>query len=993
MKTVLLSNLLLFINVASFSQVADTLKADSYFAKADSFLIQAKYDSSLFWFTRAAKEYEKVELWENHFISKGKAARSFRKMRKYNEAWVLAKEIVSQSTQKLGKDNLGEAYAYFVMGDVKVYSESDLEKGIEFYDKAIEIQKNIKNGLLYLSFSYTAKGLVLSAKGNSISALEAFQKAFDIHTHLFGDNHIYTAGSYNNLGLVFLQTGSYELASDHFQRALTIYQEKFGEKHPHILYFVNNIGLTHWQRGDLNLALQYFEKAISLNQEIYNEKNLNSAVYFNNIGIIYKGLGNYQLAIEYEEAALKIRQEKLSEYDPLLSDTFNNLSEIYLEKREYDYALEFSLKALKIRKEAFGDLSPYVAQSYNSLGNIFIRKKDIQKGLEYIQKAIAANDSTFTSYSNIYENPELINYYSPIYLLRSLSLKAEAMSLMSGLKNKDFSIETYKLFSKLTNDLRRRQLVESDQVVQAELSRTTLRKAVKITVDQYFKTQDQKHLNAAFAFSEGNKANILYEQTSILNGKKFLNIPDSLLSNERELKIDLAFYQSKEQLELMKKVGYDTITLVETRKKIFKIKREKERLITNLEKNYSKYYELKYHTNQATVSDIQKDLDHNTAIVEYFIGDSAIFAFKITKSQFDVKILPKIDSLTFKIEKLFKSLKDNDFNTYSSLATDLHNKLIAPLKIAQPKITIVPDGALWHLNFDLLLTKKPKKKDFSICEYLIKTHIISYANSVNLLIVKDKESLSSSNACLAFSYNNPHDVNTGSSMLFRDISKKDLPGTRQEIRSISDIIAGEYYYGSFASEKNFKMKAKGFGILHLALHGVIDNKNPMNSKLLFSQGIDSIEDNNLHAFELYNTELNANLVVLSACDTGTGKLASGEGIMSLGRAFAYAGAKSLIISQWQLSDNFTPALMANFYTNISDGKYKSEALREAKLTYLSNADNLSANPYYWASLILVGDDSPIYDHMSHIPITLGLVATILLFILILTYNRRIKYSK
>ncbi|MEP4498698.1 MAG: CHAT domain-containing tetratricopeptide repeat protein [Ekhidna sp.] len=987
MKTVLLSTLLFFINFSVFSQEADTLKAHSYFAKADSFLTQAKYDSSLFWFNLAAKEYKQAARWEDHFLSIGKAARSFRKMRKYDEAWELAKKIVSESIQTLGINNLGEAYAYCVMGNIKVYGESDLEKGIEFYDKAIEIQKSTENGLLYLSFSYTAKGLVLSTKGNSISAMEAFQKAFDIQNELFGDDHLYTAGGYNNLGMVFLQTGSYELASEHFQRALTIFKEKVGQKHPYILYSINNIGLTHWQRGDLNLALNYFEKALSLNEEIFNEKNLNSAVYFNNLGIIHKELGHYRLAIEYEEAALKIRQEKLSENDPLLADTYNNLSEIYLQKREYDLALSFSLKALKIRKETFGDSSPYVSESYNSLGDIFIRKKDIKKGIEYIQKAIAANDSTFTSYSNIYENPKLKDYYSPIHLLRSLSLKAEAMTLMNGLKNKNFSIETYKLFSKLTNDLRRKQLVESDQVVQTELARTTLKKAVETTVNHYFETQDQKYLHAAFAFVEENKASILYEQISRLNGQKFLNIPDSLLSKERELKIDLAFYKSKELFEIMKEDGYDTITLVQIREKIFRIKREKEKLTTSLEKEFPKYYELKYHTEKVTVLEVQQELDHNTTIVEYFIGDSAIFAFKITQNQFEVERLSKIDSLTLKIENLYKSLKVNDFNTYSSLAIEFHDKLIAPLKILKPKLTIVPDGTLWYLNFDLLLTEKTKKKDFSLCKYLIKTHTINYVNSINLLTV-DNKSLSSNSACLAFSYNNSQDVNTGSSMQFRDISKKDLPGTRQEIRSISEIIDGEYFYGSFASEKNFKMKAKDFGILHLALHGEIDNENPMNSKLLFSQSKDSIEDNNLHAFELYNTELNADLVVLSACNTGTGKLANGEGIMSMGRAFAYAGAKSLIISQWELSDNITPTLMTSFYMNITNGKPKSEALREAKLTYLSTSDNLSANPYYWASLVQIGNDSSIYSRRSNNRITLGLVAIILVLFLTLYKKKR-----
>ena len=177
--------------------------------------------------------------------------------------------------------------------------------------------------------------------------------------------------------------------------------------------------------------------------------------------------------------------------------------------------------------------------------------------------------------------------------------------------------------------------------------------------------------------------------------------------------------------------------------------------------------------------------------------------------------------------------------------------------------------------------------------------------------------------------------------------KYDLPGSRKEIRAIANIIDGNYFYGSQAIEANFKKNASEYNILHLALHGEVDNESPENSKLFFTKSKDTIEDDLLYSHELFALNILAELTVLSTCNTGDGKIAKGEGIMSLGTAFQYAGTKSLLLSSWEISDQTTPDLMKYFYTNLKKGMNKAKALQQAKLQYLHTAEITGTYPFYW----------------------------------------------
>ena len=174
-------------------------------------------------------------------------------------------------------------------------------------------------------------------------------------------------------------------------------------------------------------------------------------------------------------------------------------------------------------------------------------------------------------------------------------------------------------------------------------------------------------------------------------------------------------------------------------------------------------------------------------------------------------------------------------------------------------------------------------------------------------------------------------------------------------------MGGHIFTGEDATVEQFKRLASNYRILHIAAHGLVNDSLPEYSGIAFTKnkGQDKSGSYNfLQMHEIYNMELNADLVVLSACQTAVGRFQQGEGIMNLGRAFRHAGSPNVLISQWNANDAKTAELMGYFYKYIADGMDKDLALQQAKLQLLDN--NPITHPYYWGTFTLWGDGDPIH---------------------------------
>lgn len=208
-----------------------------------------------------------------------------------------------------------------------------------------------------------------------------------------------------------------------------------------------------------------------------------------------------------------------------------------------------------------------------------------------------------------------------------------------------------------------------------------------------------------------------------------------------------------------------------------------------------------------------------------------------------------------------------------------------------------------------------------------------------------------------------------------------LPLAHKEVQHLAKEFRGYFGFDSLATERIFKQKATNFGIIHLAMHGMIHPQSANLSSLVFTEDGDSIENNILHAYELSKLDLQAKLVVLSACETGFGKFEDGNGVASIARAFMYAGVPSIVASLWKVDDRATSQIMKTFYRYLAKGENKAQALRLAKLDYLKNADNIMAHPAYWSAFVQIGNSKSItiqrkmYAHFSwvHGLIIIGII--------------------
>jgi CHAT domain-containing protein len=348
-----------------------------------------------------------------------------------------------------------------------------------------------------------------------------------------------------------------------------------------------------------------------------------------------------------------------------------------------------------------------------------------------------------------------------------------------------------------------------------------------------------------------------------------------------------------------------------------------------------------------TLTDTQKILSSNTTLIEYFVTAEQTVAFVVTRDDFHAV------QITVTQESLVENL--GDFYLFPSLEgvptsmKTLYQQLIAPLKphIQTDLVCIVPHGVLHYLPFGAMYDGE---------HYLVEEYTLFYAPSASVLpfaFAKRKSSVAPP--------------------LVLGDPDGSLSHSREEAKAIAKLFGVSAYVGKDALERLVWERAKDAGILHLSTHGVYSARSPLFSRVLLAP--DDEEDGNLEVYEIYNRGLNlanADLVVLSACQTDVGELSRGDEIVGLSRALIYAGAPSVVASLWSVSDESTRVLMEEFYTHLREGMSKAEALRQAQMEMI--ASEKYAHPYHWAVFEVVGDDgsSEIIEQAQQV---IGRVAT------------------
>jgi len=935
-------------------------------------------------------------------------------LRNFNESISLLKQGLQYIDHSITEYDSIKVLIFKTLGN-NYFRLGKLNIALKSYNDALNIEVD-RNGDSTSSVAalYANIGIVYSAKGYYFEAEKYLRNSLKIKEQLLAPMDPKLAKGYVNLGRLLVIIGNTNDALDYFNKAEKIYIEKFGPDYYKLASVYFNKGGIFILKNDFQKALIYHEKALELYSKYLKPSNAVFGKLYSNFGLIYKNLGDYNKAIEFYKMAIDKTSNTGSEiiglrnlascyqainnYDKAgfyyrlsiekaielfgnnhtqLADCYLYFGEFYNEISEFDKAEELFNKAYIIYKNNFGEENRDVANVLTSIGDLFLTLQDYNNALYYYQSSLLSIVNNFND-SIIYNNPVLSQLTQDVYTIDCLNKKAKTFYLLSFKKTNNINdliacLESGELAIQLFEISRISYTGESIKLLATQKISNLYKILILASVELHERTGDSQYLKSAFEYSEKNKAAVLLSSIKELGAMDLSNVPVDIMDFERSLKNDLANYRNLIfEEELNKEPDEDKLN--KWKNEYFEITKKYDSLISNIENNYPEYYQLKYDNSVLDINEIQTILKDHEVYIEYALVDSVLVIFCISS-----------DTLIYKLVNLKNNFKENVFSyieithnlpeienskegfiKFTNLAYELFQFLLEPISssISEKKLLIIPDDILGYISFESLINRMPdtSKVNYKNLSYIIKNHSVSYSYSATLLFKEIKKRKNTGKLlAMAPIYNNINDIYNIGYINKREYEQLITPldYNIDEVEQIHEIMGGKSLTGKEASEKYFKLNARKYNILHLAMHAFINDDEPLASKLAFTFDNDSIEDGFLNTYEIYNLDLNAQLAVLSACKTGAGKLSRGEGIMSLARGFFYAGVPGIVMTLWEIEDLSSAEIMTEFYKSLKRGLTKDEALRIAKLSYLESANQLNAHPYFWAAYVQIGDNSSI----------------------------------
>ena len=792
---------------------------------------------------------------------------------------------------------------------------------------------------------------------------------------------------YNCLGLSYMKTGDNDKALLYINKTIHL-NELNGQLNEAISLIINRAIILNLM-GKPKEAINQYEEILQYSDSL-KDKDSTIISTHNNMGSIFADLKDFKAAEYHHQLALKLKIKQHGNVHEYVAISYLNLGNLYFLQQDYLKSESYLLKSLEILKSLKEKDINNLSEVYLQLGEVATKQKKTDLAVSYMTSALKVLHTPKSP--GAFEIPYTQTVFSSrLTALKVLTQLANLYHTLSVQKNDPELLANanatalYDRAASLINEIR--SDYDSDEAKEDLMSnaRTLYNSAVDHFGYMYKNTGSTASLENLFRFTEASKAVILNEAIQKSAFKNQFLSRDSL-EYEKQLKNRMEVVKKDITVENSSKKR-DEKAISELEDSLTILNKEWATLHSRLDLLYKKHS--KNDMSGLKLSNVQSFLNKpensKSGIVEYHIGDSLLTILGFIKGQIFCHIVPIDPTFVNQIKRLHTLLSENPtaageiqqrkaFNEITQTCTLLYDVLLKETleKMDFDHLIILPDGELGYLPFQLLLTEKPnqdimKNADYRRLPYLFKKYDIRYEYSTALLMDNNPAVAKFVHDYIGFAPSYSRQVAAVPA------SKKDLQissGLRgsldslkynvEEVESTGKCFNGTVYKEQNATEQNFKKYAPGAGMMHLSMHCVFNDQNPMYSSLVFTDTKDSTEDNQLNAYELYNMHLNTNLAVLSACNTGYGVLKKGEGIMSMARAFKYAGCPNIVMTLWQADDQSSKDLMVNFFQHIKTGEGKSKALNAATFEYLKHQqDDIKTHPFYWANFLLIGDDLPV----------------------------------
>jgi CHAT domain-containing protein/tetratricopeptide (TPR) repeat protein len=879
--------------------------------------------------------------------------------------WEQMQGVIEQ--HNLEKDYLG-ALQYLAT----LYLEKEKYALAEaLYLKISKLQKESKgtDNLFYIQ-CIGQLGYCYYGMGHYEKAEQSYLKALEIARLILEDTAPTYSSLLNNLALLYNTTGRYEEAEQLYLEVVEI-DRKSNSGH-YYATSLNNLAVLYQEMGRYEAAKKMYIQSQKLRKEIYGVDHVNYALGLNNIGSLYEAMNQDFIAEEYYKEVRKI----LGAQSPHYVYSLNASAKLYFKQKKYQQAENFWLQALKSSQTELGIKHPSTVQYWDQLAQLYLAQGASQKALEYCKSGLLANIPQLEAAEFVdWKQLDTVTYSSNEGARTSLSTLLDIFKNSCSKTREKKLWEEYFTISSIAMRLNDR--IRNDFTSNANKLRILENNVTSLGcgIHAAIVLGSEAYYEQAFAFAEQNKSILLIEALKGQQARALGDLPDSSALLESSLQRQQEHLIKKKALAKTREMK--TALATESNQLNLKI----NRFVSSLKNQYPQYHRLKYDNLTVSVREVQDLLDPQTLLLEYFIQEDSTYLFSISKDQIDIISIPcSKTKLNEYINGLRLSLSDYElidkspstaYLLYTKSAEWLYQELLKKaLKNKNIKnLIIVTDGALGHIPFEVFLTKPAPQKgsNYKKLNYLVKDYNISYSYSASLWKENVKQSavsLKPNQQVLAFAASYPKSQHNLFNLRSENICNirgalEDLPAAAKEVNALSEIFKGQFLTGVDASEANFKKLAPEYSVIHLAMHGVSNEALPMLSSLAFSEDYQAVEDNFLQAYEVTQLSLKANLVVLSACETGYGKFQQGEGVLSLARSFMYAGVPSLVVSLWQVNDQSTGIIMRSFYQNLAKGMSKPKALRMAKLNYLELFEGMAVHPALWSAFIQIGDPTAI----------------------------------
>jgi CHAT domain-containing protein len=753
------------------------------------------------------------------------------------------------------------------------------------------------------------------------------------------------------------ETGDLESAENTLNEALSLYHKSKINDEKLYARLLLSLGAIASLNGRFADAINYTKKSIEI--RLKDGKTHALAKSYANLGASYLSLKQYDAAISQLEESVNIKTALLGEDNPSTIESKSNLASAYIEVGNYEKAKKILSSNLSLkRKESYYFALWQMAEIEIKLSNhskvvyyyseierelIKIYGKNHPKlaelyldfGLFY--KEIGQHDKAKEKFNHSLNSNRINNRVSDplMYLGASAGLLSQISTIDQNVINQSFE-----QIEKIWNNCRR----DVDYSIAIE----KIRNFYEALLLNIYNNSSAEKLPENLLLNCFESVKSLQLLTSLSETEKLrkANVPDKLINDFKNLKNETIFF---EQQWLDAEFTADKSLSTKFRK-LFE---EKEAKYLKLKASLEKSYQLKVNTafDSKFFAQLRNSISEKELFLHYFVGEqnSFLLAFNSKKMSFrkiDIDLVDRVKVFTetlLNVDNLEENLQQS-FLKLSKASSSISKALLPEKSMFQgiDKITVSPDALLFYIPFEILYYEEPVKTalTYAAQPYLLRNFAIRYAYSLQVLSKQKSQKNRLQLTALAPHYNNKID------------NIQELR-TNAELKNLSDIYSGSFYSKQKITKSDLlKIFAQKPDILHLAMHAAAPDSS---GAYFFLSNSEQLEIFEISGFNLDNTAL----IVLSACETGLGVQTKGEGLMSLGRAFAYSGAASVVNTLWPLHDHSAVELIKAFYANLDRGMTKSQALRMAKLEFLDKAGNMMAHPLFWAAPVLWGNDEPI----------------------------------